>query len=1001
MILINGSIVAWLHTISASLAFLAALIIGYSLHFHKIVSNAHYSYPDEWFPSVSATIGDRYPERSVFQILIALTSFPRFLLLLSHYYLNESLCCLFVGLMRTISCGGWVYITSTDDHNAHDVFMILYIILTVPWDFLIIKYSSYKTWKAWTMIVFFSMLIPLVYWFIQHQVNKVPGAYSIYSYFEWSLIILDIAFDGQAYKDFSNLTIKLDKSTDNQSWFTFSIDKKQEQTKPIIQESFNDVELDRSKDYNIGFPEDDENESDTEDNQLLRSNNDENESSTEDNRLLGSNNDEIEILIQETEDIVYSVNPSFYSAPPNQESILYILVNIFNSFMFWTMLTGLLCVIWHFPLWYMGISGYEASIMSVLSPIFLYIPLVPIIIHQYGVLLVAVIGVGAYLITVPETRLLTISLATGLACLNLSQTLKTIIGDQTVTQYSITWVMGLILSVILKMGFYSNNPLWPIMNESNGGWNKTGLLFSIVIALITPYTNCCHYMNIADTTSPRNIKSKLMISMGFGSLIFAIHQLMTDASTIIYWSWNGWDINTLNLLPWPYGALTCLTMLLAVFATIKLNYNFSLISGYFILATFILGDRKFVGWTKYFFGGLPYITIIVLLTPRYFIEMNSLKSYWCYLLSFTVYIILTLAHVWVVAYAFVPYGWILREKIHYVLYTSSTLILLGLLHGKPSKIIISNSFIKRIVYFSMAMFVLLLTFVYQLKPTGIPVPYHPDSNLITAGIWTIHFGLDNDMWASEQRMIDLIRDLEIDVIGLLETDTQRITMGNRDLTSKMAHELNMYADFGPGPNQHTWGCALLSKFPIVNSTHYLLPSPFGELAPAIHATLKVYDDELIDVFVFHSGQEEDELDRQLQSEAMSQLMGSTNRPSILLSYLVTDPLVDNYNNYVSEESGMYDIDPSDEDRWCEYILYKNLKRTGYARVSRGTITDTELQVGKFQVINSKELQNINLYRNEQLNVTDVIEDMKFPDKFLGDGERGHYYHVFDQPRYYL
>ena len=52
----------------------------------------------------------------------------------------------------------------------------------------------------------------------------------------------------------------------------------------------------------------------------------------------------------------------------------------------------------------------------------------------------------------------------------------------------------------------------------------------------------------------------------------------------------------------------------------------------------------------------------------------------------------------------------------------------------------------------------------------------------------------------------------------------------------------------------------------------------------------------------------------------------------------------NYNTYVGEMSGMRDIDPSDWDRWCEYVLYKGLKRTGYARVSRSTITDTEIQV---------------------------------------------------------
>jgi hypothetical protein len=55
-------------------AFLSALIVGVSLHYRKIVQNEYYGYPDEWFPSVSATIGDRYPERSFFMLFIAITS---------------------------------------------------------------------------------------------------------------------------------------------------------------------------------------------------------------------------------------------------------------------------------------------------------------------------------------------------------------------------------------------------------------------------------------------------------------------------------------------------------------------------------------------------------------------------------------------------------------------------------------------------------------------------------------------------------------------------------------------------------------------------------------------------------------------------------------------------------------------------------------------------------------------------------------------------------------
>jgi len=251
------------------------------------------------------------------------------------------------------------------------------------------------------------------------------------------------------------------------------------------------------------------------------------------------------------------------------------------------------------------------------------------------------------------------------------------------------------------------------------------------------------------------------------------------------------------------------------------------------------------------------------------------------------------------------------------------------------------------LYILLGLQLLTAAVAYLRFPSYDYTPYHAPEKTITAGIWTTHFSLDNDMLTSEKRIGDLVREMELDVVGLLESDLQRIIMGNRDSTQYLAEELGMYADPGPGPNKHTWGCALLSKFPIVNSTHHLLPSPIGELAPAIHATIDAYG-ELVDIFVFHSGQEEDPEDRRLQSEYLAELMGSSNRPSILLSYLVVKTGEGNYNNYVSAKSGMRDIDPSDgHDRWCEYILYKNVRRSGYARVSRGTITDTELQVSFF------------------------------------------------------
>ncbi|CAG62089.1 CWH43 [Nakaseomyces glabratus] len=965
MVELNAKLIVAAHTVCAASAFLAALVTGYNLHFHKIVENAHYGYPDEWFPSVSATIGDRYPERSIFQILIALTAFPRFLLLLSHYYINGSLTTFIIGTARTVTCGGWVYITSTDDHDIHDIFMIAYIILTLPWYILVTKHSNYKQAKTIVGTTFFSTLVPMIYWYIQHQVHHVAGAYSIYAYFEWSLIILDITFDATAYKDFKKLTFTLKHDANEAGKWFFKINNQQNDT--MKNETI--VEIDDEK---IERPIEAEVELD----EIIRAKG-----------------------IAAIED--HLISPKIFT----YDSFVYITVNIIESFIFWSNLTSLTCSVWHFPLWYMGISGYEAAILGFMGPAILAIPYMSSAVTQYGALLGGLITIGAYLIDTPEPRLITICVGTIFSMATFAQYLRKLTNAQLNFSFAITWSLGLIFTLIIKMWFFSNNPTWAIMKEETGGYNKTAIVISTVIGMIYPYINSIHMKQEKPMVSGCFFK-KFMLATGFGGLIFSIHQSLTDASTLIYWSWEGYSKENQGPLAWPWASLTIVVMLFGALTSLKFINRPVFPSLLLIIGTIVLSIRSITGWNKFIFGGLFYALSIMWLIPTYVSALGYLGSTWVFTLAFFYHVIGILAHVWVVAYAFVPMGWILRERIEVVLSIATGMVILGALSVSnsfflPKSISFTKKFGTYLTLYAFAALALTSYCTYDLRPTGVPTPYHPDKKLITAGIWTIHFGLDNDMWASEERMIELIKDLEIDVVGLLETDTQRITMGNRDLTRKMAYELNMYADFGPGPNKHTWGCVLLSKFPILNSTHHLLPSPVGELAPAIHATLKTYDDVLVDVIVFHSGQEEDEEDRRLQSQYLAKLMGSTNRPTFLLSYLVTDPHEGNYNTYVSELSGMHDIDPSDDDRWCEYILYKNIKRTGYARVSRGTITDTELQVGKFQVLNDRELLEANdsLYTDEY---TEEIDDdgFKFPSMFEGEGERDHFYHVFDRPRYF-
>jgi hypothetical protein len=54
-----------------------------------------------------------------------------------------------------------------------------------------------------------------------------------------------------------------------------------------------------------------------------------------------------------------------------------------------------------------------------------------------------------------------------------------------------------------------------------------------------------------------------------------------------------------------------------------------------------------------------------------------------------------------------------------------------------------------------------------------------------------------------------------------------------------------------------------------------------------------------------------------------------------------------------------------------------------------------LQVGKF-IVGATDTNDV-----EQATESSVPESLRFPGKFRGEGVRGHQYHVFKEPRYWL
>lgn len=599
----------------------------------------------------------------------------------------------------------------------------------------------------------------------------------------------------------------------------------------------------------------------------------------------------------------------------------------------------------------MGLSGYEVAIMSSVSPFLLGIPVIRslVIKHIRIAHLLSLVGLLAYLIPSPELRLFAVGLGVAMSCLSWSATLYAErLQSARLESRILSWSIGLIASSIAKFAFWTNNPIWPIMHAQNGGWNKLGIALAVLAVLRSTRRVNVSGGDANNVGGPKG--SAVLAALGLAGLFFGMHSLLSDSSTMTLWVWEGYPVRG------PIAANGVLTILAmgvgvvcgAIYREIVTTWMYFLGAcvGAYLLTSFSY-------WTGYI-GGLVLAVSLMSMTIPLISSAVRHGPATTFGIGFTVYNIMVLAHVWIVAYAFVPGGPIMREHTDYVMTATMVLIGAGLYAApKARRPLDARKKAQRhnpnqksfyYTYILVALELLAISVAYLRFPTNDYTPYHPEEKSLSAGIWTIHFSLDNDMWSSEHRMRDLIKEMEVDVIGLLESDLQRIIMGNRDSTQFLAEDLGMYVDYGPGPNKHTWGAALLSKFPIVNSTHHLLPSPVGELAPAIHATLEAYG-EFIDVIVFHSGQEEDPEDRRLQSEYLAKLMKDSPRPLILLSYLVTPPGEGNYNTYVGDQSGMRDIDPSDWDRWCEYILYKGLKRSGYARVSRSTITDTELQVG--------------------------------------------------------
>ncbi|XP_062598080.1 PGAP2-interacting protein-like [Saccostrea cucullata] len=674
-----------------------------------------------------------------------------------------------------------------------------------------------------------------------------------------------------------------------------------------------------------------------------------------------------------------------------------------NGYVFWSLFQGLGPMIWFYPLNELDISGYEAFAATWFSPILLGIPgMLSLVQNRWvlGLLRLLMVGsLASFQAPTTLTRLMILAGGAGVQMLVLAATLWS---PDVKIRSSTFWglFLGLLSLITSRIFFASFIPTW---------WSNTTNSAIIAIAVISTIDQIISGADIVNNKEKERPEQPywLPTAFGFGSLIYLTHWCFGEVSLITRWVVTGYPDHGPMPYPWGIGVFLCLVFGFYMSACRHVAQS----KIWWLIGALSLAGLYYLPTYQGYTAGLVLGVYTMSIWPEMADRVSRCPPGRSLVVAVVTYLVEIFFFVWTVAYNFVPGGVYTREHTDYLIATVMLGIFIGLFIGKSFDQTFTALPVVEKKKISLSKVNIILGLILCCGLTGFATRYsqqkisHPakvgPEPEFSAMIWTYHFGYDNKGWPSLERSAKLINETGADFVTLLESDASKPFLGNNDLGMWLGEKLGMYVDFGPATKTHTWGNLILSKYPIVKSTHHLLPSPHGELAPAISATVD-YGGRHVDYVVTHMGNDRDVLDRELQAKFLARELRESKNPVVFLGYVTSAPGSRDYRELLTS-GNVKDIDETDKGRWCEYIMYRGLRKLGYARITHGGLSDTEVQMAKFQI--PKNPDKYQDYTRLTTDPSQVDPSIHFNKRF-GSFHRGHGYfsdHQFHMstPKYFL